>query len=314
MDKTKFFQKTIVVIMGALICSLLWGSAFPSIKIGYKLFAIGAEDFATQILFAGVRFVLAGLLAIFLGSLLQHRVLLPKKTSYGMIMKLSSFQTIGQYVCFYIGLAHTLGVRGSIIEGTNSFIAILVACLIYKQEKLTVRKVVGCILGFTGVILINVSGASTLAGSYLFGDLCVFVSVVCYAFSSIYLKRYSKEEDTVVLSSYQFVFGGLVMAIAGFLMGGRFSIITGKGIVMLLYLAFISAVAYSLWGILLTYNPISKVAIFGFMNPMFGFITSSIFLGEASSTGMQAILAMILICVGIYIVNAKTDETGKPDA
>ena len=35
--KEKFMQKTIVVWLGALVCCLLWGSAFPCIKIGYQM-------------------------------------------------------------------------------------------------------------------------------------------------------------------------------------------------------------------------------------------------------------------------------------
>jgi hypothetical protein len=42
-DKEKFMQKTIVVWLGAFFCCLLWGSAFPCIKIGYRLFDIPAN-------------------------------------------------------------------------------------------------------------------------------------------------------------------------------------------------------------------------------------------------------------------------------
>ena len=74
---------------------------------------------------------------------------------------------------------------------------------------------------------------------------------------------------------------------------------------MLLYLAMVSAVAYSLWGMLLKYNPISKVAVFGFMNPVFGVILSALLLQEADSLGVMCIAALGLVCVGIYIVNCK---------
>lgn len=101
--------KTGVVFFCALICCFLWGSAFPCIKIGYGLFSIGASDSTSQIVFAGMRFTLAGILVILFGSLLQGKWLRPAKKNLLMVGKLSLVQTVGQYIFFYIGLAHTTG-------------------------------------------------------------------------------------------------------------------------------------------------------------------------------------------------------------
>lgn len=80
---------------------------------------------------------------------------------------------------------------------------------------------------------------------------------------------------------------------------------------MLIYMALISAVAYSLWGILLKYNPVSKVAVFGFMNPVFGVILSAILLKESDSLGAMCLLSLVLVCIGIYIVNMRNDSEQK---
>ena len=300
--------KTIVVWLGALLCCVLWGSAFPCIKIGYQLFEIPADAVATQILFAGYRFFLAGILAIVIGSFLRKKLLVPQGKSIGKILKLSMLQTVAQYVFFYIGLANTTGVKASIIEGVNVFIAILVASLVFHQEPLTLKKMAGSIVGFAGVVLVNVAGNGLTMSFAWNGEGFIFLSTVAYAFSSVFLKRYSKEEDTVVLSGYQFVVGGLVMILCGVIMGGSLTVITGKGMAMLIYLALVSAVAYSLWGILLKYNPISKVAVFGFMNPVFGVILSALLLEEAQSIGATSVIALVLVCVGIYIVNRQEKE------
>lgn len=63
-------------------------------------------------------------------------------------------------------------------------------------------------------------------------------------------------------------------------MGGRLGHMSAKAFLMLLYLAFVSAAAYSLWAVLLKHNPVSKVAIFGFMNPVCGVLLSTILLDE----------------------------------
>lgn len=301
-------KKTVVVWLGAMLCCALWGSAFPCIKLGYRMFGISAEAVETQILFAGCRFTLAGVLTIAIGSLLNRKILLPKKTSLGKIVKLSMLQTVAQYFFFYIGLANTTGVKASIIEGVNVFIAILVASLIFHQEPLTMRKIVGSVIGFAGVVLVNITGGGIETGFHLLGDGFIFLSTVAYAFSSVFLKRYSAEENPVVLSGYQFMIGGIIMAVAGWIAGGRLTVVTGQGMAMLFYLALVSAVAYSLWGMLLKYNPISRVAVFGFMNPVFGVLLSAILLQESDSVGVMCVVALVLVCIGIYIVNCQENE------
>lgn len=307
-DKEHFMQKTIVVWLGALLCCALWGSAFPCIKIGYRLFDIASGDVAAQILFAGCRFTLAGVLALAIGSALNREWLVPKCRSYGRIAKLALLQTVAQYIFFYVGLANTTGVKASIIEGVNVFIAILVASLLFHQEKLSAAKILGCVIGFAGVVLVNISGGGLDLGFHFTGEGFIFLSTIAYAFSSVFLKRYSKEDNPVLLSGWQFVFGGLVMIVCGLLAGGRLSEWSVAGVLMLLYMAVISAVAYSLWGILLKYNPVSKVAVFGFMNPVFGVILSAILLHEGDSIGVMCLVSLALVCAGIYIVN-RGEET-----
>ncbi len=304
-NKEQLMQKTIVVWLGALLCCALWGSAFPCIKIGYQLFQIESEQTATQILFAGCRFALAGILTLVIGSLVKGKILVPKKQSYGKIVTLCMFQTVAQYVFFYIGLANTSGVKASIIEAVNVFVAIFIASLCFHQEKLTTRKVMGSIIGFLGVILVNLTGSEINTHFSFVGEGFIFLSTVAYAFSSVLMKSYSTEEDPVCLSGYQFLIGGLLMILFGVAMGGRMTVMTAGGAAMLIYLALVSAIAYSVWGILLKYNPISKVAVFGFMNPVFGVLLSAMLLKEYQMIGLMSVISLILVCLGIYIVNKE---------
>lgn len=302
-SSSNFFSKTITIWAGALVCCLLWGSAFPCIKIGYTYAGISSNDTASQILYAGMRFFLAGIFAIILGSLLQKKLLFPKKTALPKICLLSLFQTILQYALFYIGLAHTTGAKASVIDGMNVFVSIIIAALFFHQEKITKNKIIGCIIGFLGVILINFGNGGMTSGFSVMGEGFIFLSAVSYAFSSVIIKIYSKSENPVMLSGYQFIVGGFAMILIGKGFGGNVSIEATSSIMMLLYLGLVSAVAYSLWGTLLKYNPVSKVAVFGFMTPVFGFLLSALLLREGSSIGLTAILALILVSLGIYFVN-----------
>lgn len=302
--KKNLLENTIVVCLLACICCFLWGSAFPCIKIGYTLFSIPAGAYTSQILFAGIRFTFAGILVILFGSLLAKKPLLPKRSSWKIIIKISLFQTILQYLFFYIGMAHASGVKASIVEAANVFLAIIIANLVFHQESLTASKLLGCAVGFAGVVLINLTKGS-LGGSMSFlGEGFILISAACYAISSGLLKKHGQDENPVIISGFQFFIGGIVMMLVGFLGGGTMMPVSLAAYPMMLYMALISAVAYTLWGILLKFNPVSKVAIFGFMNPVFGVILSALLLNEAGTVPIhQAAISLILVCIGIYIVN-----------
>lgn len=303
-SKEQWLQKKAVVCLGALLCCALWGSAFPCIKIGYRLFDIGASDTATQILFAGCRFTLAGILTVLMGSLISRQFLYPKKEELGNVLCLSMLQTVLQYLFFYIGLAHTSGVKASIIEAMNVFLSILVASLIFRQERLTWKKTLGCFVGFAGVVLINLNGVN-MSMSVL-GEGSIFISTIAYAFSAVLIKRFSENHNPVMLSGCQFILGGVILIGAGAVMGGRLTSVSAPALGLLLYLAFLSAVAYTLWGILLKYNPVSRVSVFGFMNPVFGVLLSAVLLGETDqAAGVTGLVSLVLVCIGIYIVNSK---------
>ena len=196
-DNKGFITKPLGIGMLACLCCLLWGSATPAIKIGYEWFGIGAGDVASRILFAGVRFVLAGILTVIFGSIIAGKTLIPQKSSWGMICRLGMVQTVFQYIFFYMGLAYTTGVKSAIINGSQTFIAILMACLIFRYEKLTLKKFMGCLIGFAGVIVINFDPSGLTGGFTLRGEGAILVAAIAYALSSALVKRYSQKESPV---------------------------------------------------------------------------------------------------------------------
>lgn len=302
-EKEQRFHPAVTGLL-AVFCCVLWGSAFPCIKIGYRLFSITSEDTGSVILFAGIRFAMAGVLVLLAGSALQEQLLVPKAAEYKKILILSLLQTSVQYAFFYIGLAHATGVKGAIITGSNSLLSILVASLIFHQEQLTFFKAAGCLLGFAGVAIANISGGGMDLDFTLRGEGFVFFSALSYAFSSVLIKKYSQDSNPVMLSGWQFFVGGLTLSTLGLLMGGRLTECSGPAFTMLLYLAFLSAAAYTIWGILLKYNPVSQVAIYGFSNPVVGVLLSALFLGEGGQAfSLQNLGALALVSAGIYVVN-----------
>ncbi len=308
--KRSILENPKMVLPSAMLCCLLWGSAFPLVKIGFSWLNISSEDIPTEILYAGLRFTLAGVIAIIITSLISGKFLRPTMKSLPKVFSLSMFQTILQYLFFYIGLSNTSGVKASVIEAMNVFVALIVSCLIFRMEKITAAKIIGSVIGFAGVVIINVSKGDLAGGLTLKGEGFILISTVAYAFSSVLMKHWSNEENPMMMSAWQFLLGGIVMSILGFALGGRISGFDLKSVLLLIYLASLSAIAYSLWASLLKYYPVSRIAVYGFMNPVFGFILSAFLLGESEAFGLKSIAALVLVCLGIYIVN-YTKKTNK---
>ncbi|MBR5586580.1 MAG: EamA family transporter, partial [Clostridia bacterium] len=102
--------------------------------------------------------------------------------------------------------------------------------------------------------------------------------------------------------------GGIVMIIIGALCGGEVVVSGGKAIAVLTYLSCLSAVAYSVWGVLLKHNPVSKVSIFSFTIPVFGVLLSSLLLAEQSNVSLiNLIITLILVSSGIIMLNYKKE-------
>lgn len=301
MEKNRYSRPVVVLLLAAVSC-LLWGSAAPFIKTGYRLFEIAESNTATILLFAGLRFTLAGLLVLLFRGVTTRSFPTLHKGSRLHACILGFFQTAGQYLFFYIGVANATGVHSSILTGASNLIAILFACFLFRQEKMTARKLLGCLLGFGGILLMNLDGQG--GGVSFFGEGFLLFSGICSAVAAGLLRNYSRHEHPVVLCGWQFLLGGLALIAAGLVAGGRLVMWSVQGFSVLLYLGFLSAVAYSLWSILLANNPVSGVTVYGFMTPMFGVMISALMLGEtAQAFRPQSLGALLLICMSIVLVN-----------
>ena len=292
------------ILLAAVAANLLWGSASPCIKLGYQFFQVESNEITTQILFAGIRFTLAGILTILLGSIVQRRFLKPKPSSTGMILSLALMQTVIQYTFFYIGLSHAPGFKGSITSPSSTFFAILIASLIFRQEKLTFGKIIGCIIGFAGVVLISLDRQGSLSGFHFLGEGFLILAAASYGCSSVLIKRFSSQEDPVVLSGWQFLLGGLIMTVFALLGGASLHAASPFAWLLMLYLAMVSAVAYTLWSLLLQRHPVSRIMVFSFLNPVFGVFLSALLLHEGKDLQIsRCLLAILLVCLGVWIVN-----------
>ena len=122
-------------------------------------------------------------------------------------------------------------------------------------------------------------------------------------------KNFSRELPVSVLTSYDFLFGGLMLGGAGLILGGTLQFQSFGAVMILLFLAFLAASAQVVWTMLLKYNSVSKIAVFRFFVPIFGVILSSLMLTGEKISGM-ILLSLVFICSGIVLCNLSKPEKG----
>lgn len=293
-------QSPAVVCALSLLCCALWGSAFPCIKLGYEWLDI--EGAGGQILFAGYRFFLSGIFTFIIGCIVEKRFLRVKRTSLWPILRQGLLQTTLQYVFFYIGLANATGAKSSIINASQGFVAIIASHFMLWSEKMTREKAAGCVLGFAGVVAINVTPGAWGEGFRMQGEGMILVCTVVYGISMVTLKIISDTESPMTITAYQTLTGGITLVIIGAVMGGSVKGFGIPGILLLIYMALLSTAAFSIWTILMKYNPVGRVAVYTFTIPIFGVVLSGIILGERVFE-LKNLAALVLVSAGIVIVN-----------
>lgn len=300
-NTTAFFTNQKIVFALATLCCLLWGSAYPAIKNGYALFQIAEGDIASKLVFAGYRFVLAGGLLLLLALASGKAIARFKPGQIRQLAVLGFTQTTLQYIFFYIGLAYTTGVKGSIMNATSTFFSVLIAHCLYANDKITPNKAIGCLLGFLGVTIVNIKGLDDFSFT-LMGDGFVVIAAFILSAATIYGKRISQTMDPIVMTGYQLAVGGIILTLTGYFSGGTLSVHGWNSVLILFYLVLLSSITFALWSQLLKYNKVGTVAPFNFLIPIAGAVLSALFLDESILEWRYA-AALVLVCLGIGLVN-----------
>ncbi|MFC7393964.1 DMT family transporter [Scopulibacillus cellulosilyticus] len=312
-----FLTKRYWVIIIAVFCSILWGSAFPAVKVSYHVLGISENNLLAQIVFAGMRFMMASLILLVLMFIVDRKALRLKRRHLPAIISLGFFTTSLQYFFFYIGLAHASGMKGAILTSSEMFFVVIMAHFIYSDDRLNWRKVFGLIAGFGGIVLANWGEDFSLNFSFL-GEGFLLLAGLSNALGTFLAKRLSIDIHPFALTGYQMFFGSFTMLIIGFpkLQPGSMHF-TLSGWALLIYSAFLSAVAFSLWFSLLKYNKAGEVSIYKFVVPVAGTILSAIFIPSEHLT-FYILGALVLVASGIVVINRKSErqtiiEQGAPN-
>ena len=300
MTQKEFLGSPKLAPLLALACILAWAGAFPLIKLGYQ--EISLPRIADKLVFAGIRFTCAGVVALLFARILGRSFRVPTLSCYRNLLIFTLINIVLHYLFSYVGLSYITSSRGVIIDTMGSFIMILLSCWLFADDKLTFTKLWGCALGFAGVVIMNWQPGQQLFNDITFmGDGMILLNTICIAWGGIWAKLVSREMDVMVATAYSLFFGGASIWLIGTVAGGSIAFTSSTAIGITVALIGISAFSFSIYNQLLSYNPISKIAIFSSFMPIAGVIISGWLLQEPFVP--RYYIAAIIVACGIYIIN-----------
>ena len=289
----------------AIICAVGWSMAYPLIKVGYGIFEISADDLGGKLLFAGVRFLFAGLLVSAFCVCRKTKLELKSKKDISWLLLLALVNTALHYMFAYIGLSNNTSGRSTILDSMSGFFLIFISTVLFSDDKLNKRKVIGCVMGFAGIVLINIEPGGNFFENITFGgDGMILLNALCGAFGGIITRVVSRKMNIMSATGYSMAIGGALLVLAGLCVGtsGAWNIQIG-GIVVLTALVLISAVCFAIYNGLLAVYPISEIAIYNALIPVLGVMFAALLLNEPLK--WQYFAAVLLVAAGICIINKK---------
>ena len=185
-SSSSIFQRPVWVALLAFTAAFSWGWAFPLIKLGFAEYGITQDMTASKMLFAGLRFGLAGLIILMIaavtGRSFSYKPTAPKANMGNALFLLlfALMNTTLHYAAFYIGLSYSQGARAAILNSMSVFTLVILACIFFKSDKMTYRKLLGCVIGFAGILTLNM-GSKESGAFTLLGDGLIILNALCGA-------------------------------------------------------------------------------------------------------------------------------------
>ena len=289
--------KTVLV---SLIVMALWGVLFPLVKLGYGAFEI--KTVPDTLLFAGVRFCICGAVVCAFCLLRDKEAFKTVKLSVIIPILLSGFFSIVlHYSLNYCGLMLAESSKSAILKQAGSIIFVFFSWVFFKDDKLTIRKIIGVLFGLFGIIAINISSEGY---SFYIGDALIILSSVCMMVSNIISKKAVSSVSPIVLTGVSQLFGGIILVVAGLLFGGKMTVALNGDSFVFVWIILASVISYCLWYITVGKANLSNLYIIKFAEPLFACIFGAILLDE-NIFKIQYLISFFLISSGICISNKK---------
>jgi drug/metabolite transporter (DMT)-like permease len=293
----------------AIIACLLWASAFAVIKIGLQ--------YTTPLRFAGLRFILAGLMLLpLIGS--YRTVFQYIRKNVRLILLIAFLQTFVQYALFYSGLNLVPGSLGAIINGSSPLFIAFTAHFLMPDDRLTIPKLGIIFMGIAGIALVSLSNVSGKETSNLIfiGIVMLFLTNINAGFTNVIIARDAKHIPPLVLSSTSLIIGGVLLFLVSLPVEGfAFEIPPLNYYLSIIWLSFLSAAAYSIWNLLLQRQgvKVSALNFWKFIIPVFGAILSWLLIPD-ESPDMVSIAGITITAIALVLFNRQNTVQSKEPA
>lgn len=274
------------------IC-IVWGTTYLAIRIG-------VSDLPPM-LFAGLRWIIAGVLMTIMLNLRQYK--LPG------LKDLKHLAIVG---ILLIGVANGLVVVAeqwlpsgltALILSTLPFWVVGMEYFLPNGPKINVFIITGLVLGTTGVILIFAKDLNiSLDFNFLLGGFCLLGAVISWSAGSIYWKYKKTNVRPMMGASIQMLIAGILQTSLGLILGEQNNFhLTQNGVFALGYLiVFGSILGYASYIYSITNLPLSLVSTYAYINPVIAILLGWYFLDEPLT--ITVFIASGLILIGVALV------------
>jgi drug/metabolite transporter (DMT)-like permease len=279
-------------ILAFVFLILFWSSAFGAIKVSL--------EYAPPILFAGMRTLLCGLVVALAALVWGGRANLRRDWPIYLLLAVFNvvlFMGLQTFTILYMpsGSAAIVIYLQPILVGLASYLVL--------GEQLSVAKVVGLVLGFSGVVVVSAGSLSESSLGTPLGVAFGLGSALSWTLGTVYFKRYGEKLSTLWAVAVPFSAGGVVLTGLGLVLEPLSGISwNGTYVASFLYTALVgTALAWILWLGLVKAGEASRVSAYVFFVPLVSVLLGAMFLSETLSPWLLAGAALV-VC-GIYLVN-----------
>ena len=288
------------IIMLAILACLLWSTAFVGVKIGLK--------YSEPFYFAGIRFMLAGLLIIpFCGKFIDY--IKTCKQNIKIIVLLAFLQTFVLYSFFYYTMSFTPAGLVAIVIGSSPLIIATTSHFAMHNDKMTTGKAMSLTLGILGVVILSISRKPWTGHGLkeFIGILLLLIGSLSSAFGNIIIAKNNKINPLIFNSAQIFIGGFFLLTLSLGIEGIPKPIWQLEFYIALFWLSLLSAVAFSIWFYLLTIPDIkiSELNIWKFIIPICGAGLSWAILPD-EHPDVFTLSGMFIITVSIVLFNYIT--------
>ncbi len=283
-------------LLAALAVMLLWGFLFPAVKLGYQVYKISTVG--DILLFAGVRFLVCGGVICAFAGVRDRKSFLSVQSAMVPVLLSGLFAIILHYAFTYIGLNLTDSSKTAILKQLGALVYSCFSFVFFQSERFSVRKIIAAIIGFCGIVVINLDGGGFKFG---IGDVFIILASFCTVASNIVSKKALRSVKPVTMTGVSQLFGGAVLGIVGLLLGGKMEMsFANCGVFALICTA--SIFSYCLWFTVVKDGDLSHLFIIKFSEPVFAAIFGAVIL-QSNIFNLQYLAAFLLISLGIWIAN-----------